>query len=136
MLFDVLHALWLSLCLSSLPVPAETVCSGASGSLWGWVVFGHWECPSPPMDDKEGLMISHPKWLILLVENWATCVTCRPPSRVLTVVLCQSLDAPAGQRVCPPQGPIGAYADSSPGRQLTLPPSILQMWHARTFHVV
>ena len=136
MLFDVFHALWLSFCLLSLPIPAETVCSRVSGSLWGWVVFRHQECPSPPVDDKEGLTISHPKWPVLLVENWATCVTCRPPSRVLTVVLCQSLDAPAGQWVCPPQGPIRAYADGSPSGQLAPPPSILRMRHARTFHVV
>ena len=91
MLFDVLRTLWLSFCLSSLPIPAE---------------------------------------------NQATCVTCRPPSRVLTVVLCQSPDEPAGRWVCLPQGPIRAYADGGPGRQLPLPPSILRMWHARTFHVV
>ena len=58
-------------------------------------------------------MISPSKWPVLLVENWAACVTCRPPSRVLVVALCQSLDAPARQWVCPPQGPVGAYAVGS-----------------------
>ena len=136
MLSDVLCAPWLSFCLLSLPIPIETACSRVSGSLRGWAVFGHQECPSPLVHDEEGLTISPTRWLVLLVENWAACVTCRPPSRVLTVVLCQSPEAPAGWWVCLPQGPIRAYAVGSPGGQLTLPPSVLRMQHARTFHVV
>ena len=81
-------------------------------------------------------MISPPKWPVLLVENRAACVTCRPPGRVLTVVPCQSLGVPAGWWVCPPQGPIEAYADGGPGRQLTPPPSALHRQHAGTFRVV
>ena len=137
MLFDVLHALWLSFCLSSLPIPIEMVCLGASGSLRGWAVFECQECPSPPLDGKEGLMISHPKWPVLMVENWPACVTCKPLNRVLTVVLCQSPDAPAGQQVCPPQGPIGAYAvgglDADNSLYLLLS---FVCRHARTFHVI
>ena len=81
-------------------------------------------------------MIPPSKWPVLLVGNRVACVACRPPTRGLGVSLCQSPDAPAGWQVCPPQGPVGACATGGLGRQLTLPPSVLQMRHARTSHGV
>ena len=136
MLSNVLCALWLGFYLENPPFPIKTVCSGVSGSLRDWVAFRHQEGLSPPVNGKEGLMTPPSKWPVLLVGNWVAHVACRPPSRGLGVSLCQSPDAPAGWRVCPPQGPVGAYAAGSLGRQLILPPSVLQMWHARTSHGV
>ena len=88
------------------------------------------------MEDERGQMISPPKWQVLLVENQAACATCRPPSRVLTVVPCQSLGVPTRWQVCLPQGPIEAYTAASPSGQLILPHSTLCMQHVGTFHVV
>ena len=105
-LYNVLRTLWLSFCLLNLPIPIETVCSGANGNLQGRLVFGCRACPSPLVDDEGGWMISPSKWWVLLVENQAACVTCRPPSRVLIVVPCQSPGVPTGWWVCLPQGPI------------------------------
>ena len=81
-------------------------------------------------------MILPSKWPVLLVGNWVTCAACRPLSRGLGVSLCQFPDAPAGWQVCLPHGPVGVCATGSLGRQLTLPPSALQMQHVRTSHGV
>ena len=136
MLSNVLCTLWLGFYLANPPFPVEMVCSRVSGSLRDWVAFWHQEGLSPPVNGKEGLMIPPSKWPVLLVGNQVACVACRPPSRGLGVSLCQSLDAPAGWQVCPPQGPVRAYAAGSLGRQLVLYPSVLQMQHARTSHGV
>ena len=107
-----------------------------NGGFRGWAVFGGWKCPFPMMKGEREWRISRPKWPVLLVENQAAYVTCRPPSRGPVVVLFQCPDAPVGWWVCLPQGPTGAYAVNSPGGQPTLPPSALGILHAGTFHAV
>ena len=77
-------------------------------------------------------MIPPSKWPVLLVGNWVACVACRPLSRGLGVLLCQSPDAPAGWWVHPPQGPAVAYTAGGLGGQLASLPFVLQMQHART----